>query len=66
MFYLEECVTELLRDPQLGQKKAAGGSDGLDGKDGVKIISDIEGFLEKEKFSYFHWRMRFKLQVAFL
>lgn len=48
MFYLEECVTELLRDPQLGQKKAAGGSDGLDGKDGVKIIRDIEGFLEKE------------------
>ena len=31
-----------------GQKKAAGGSDGLDGKDGVKNISDIEGFLEKE------------------
>lgn len=52
MFYLEEQVTELLRDPQLGQKKAAGGSDGLDGKDGVNIINDTEDFLEKENKSF--------------
>lgn len=35
--------------PQLGQKKVAGGSDGLNGKNGVGIISDTERFLRERK-----------------
>lgn len=38
----------LLGEPQSSQKKAAGGSDGLDGEGGVITISDTDGFLEKE------------------
>ena len=46
--FTQKNVSLSLRDPQLGQKKAAGGSDSLDGKDRVNIIRDTDGFLEKE------------------
>ena len=49
MFYLEECVTVLLRDAQLGQKKAAVVVMVLMERMELSLLVIQNGFLEKEK-----------------